>query len=509
MTEFLLRFQASDFSNTVFDMPNLSAVRGASLAYLYAPKLVSRELDRILGDKATPIYTGASQGAWTLDCDSRTAIAARDAVRLALRRDDFATGPHGDATGPHSHLSYSVALVEGSGVRELRIAEALNDLERLQGAGFPLPPFSAGVASFDRDGDRTRPADIGGRTSAARAAREKFGRGQRQQFYEDYGGIVPEFAFTDDFSSMVNDPPALTSESPGSKTAIFYADGNRLGSARDAALEVGLGALKDFSLELKTLQNHLLADIVKWLNAGAKAHGTRFLTKDQRLRFETLMWGGDEVLFVMPSWLALEFAARFFEWTAKWKVNGNPVTFAAGLVIANHKTPIRQTKELAKALAERGKGSGEAALQAEIFESLSIPGTDEIAAYRAKLYPPLASIGETELDQALVISPAVLAMFAGIFKKLKDDGGLPRSQLYSVLRAALKEDSPNAGTGEMDPARMVFEKWKQRAGADASVTWDALQILGKGRPPLASLASLAMFWDYADPFRTADEAKHG
>lgn len=493
MADFILRFQAADFSNTVFDMPNLSAIRGASLAYLYSPKLVNEVLGRVAGLTAKTIYMGASQGAWELTCDRETAKRAKDAVSQALGHDD-------DGTGPHSHLSYTVsvsAVENGNVAKALAVAEALNDTERYQGKGYPLPQFDKSVSGYDAAGDRTRPADKGN-ASSARLARQNFGRGQRQRFYRSYLGKEPSHEFTEDFGSMVADAPALEAVSPGSKTAVFYADGNKLGAARNAALKNGVDSLSAFSGKLKDLQIALLGSIVQWLETGARERPKHFLS-DDRFRFETLMWGGDEVLFVMPSWLALEFAANFFEWTQGWDVGvGADVTFSAGLVIANHKTPIRQTKSLADDLAELNKDKDKAssAIQIEIFESISVPDTD-LGTYRKKLYPGIHDGDSDALNAALAVPGAKLGSLLNKIGELKQDNGLPKSQLYALLRKGAVDSGPNRGRIEA-PTETAFLEWKRRAGSGADVDWSDIKILGETVAPELSLAMLAMLWDYVD-----------
>lgn len=494
MADFILRFQAADFSNTVFDMPKLSAIRGASLAYLYSPKLVGKILRDVTGPETEEIYTGASQGAWRLDCDKATALRAMEAVRQALTKD------HSE-TGPHSHLSYTVSLAEGSDAKALAVAEGLNETARYQGTGYPLPVFDMSVSGYDEGGDRTRPAHKD-KPSSARKAREEFGRDQWQKFYEAILHKNPSHGFTEDFDKMVASPPAFEAVSPGSKTAVFYADGNKLGAARDAALAQGMEKLNDFSKTLRTLQVRLLGKIVDWLEKGAtdKDRPKHFISED-RFRFETLLWGGDEVLFVMPSWLALEFANNFFEWTQGWDVGGEKdVTFSAGLVIANHKTPIRQTTKLAKELAELNKlgGGNSSAIQIEIFESISVPDTD-LGTYRKRLYPGTHDGDRDALDKALAIPGVNLDAVLTKIGELKHDENvkkrLPKSQLYNMLR----KDASTCRSDRDDidgSAKIAFEEWKRRAGSGTKLEWSDIIILGDKVSPNLSLAMLAMLWDY-------------
>jgi hypothetical protein len=511
MDTFLLRFEAADFGSTVFDMPRLSAIRGASLAYLYSDKLVTRVLANQPDVVAKEIYTGASQGAWQLTCTGEAARKASEAVRHALRTDD-------DATGPHSHLCYQVALVKGDNGKALALAESLNAAARYQSEGFPLPVFDSNLAGHDADGDRARPAK--GKMSVARQARQDFGRKQRQKFYTYYGGPTPSHDFVDDFETMVKDAPFSRDDSPASKTAVFFADGNKLNSKRKAAVKRSMKDLTDFSDALKGNQKRLLGQIVDWLKEGATQREKHFCVRDTeddklKFRFETLMWGGDEMLFVMPSWLALEFSANFLNWTKDWKAGGNAITFSAGLVIANHKTPIRQTKQLAGDLAQINKdlnGREVSSLQAEIFESLSVPDTD-LQAYRDRLYVPSGKADDdtrTRINRGLMLKGANISDILNRVRKLKSERGYPRSQLYALIRKAAEEKIPYAPMDSAENDKQLFEhfdRWKKRAGSDSDISQNDLHLLrfaGEGAASLKlSLAMAAMLWDYADDMETA------
>jgi len=186
--QWLLRFEAADFDNTVFDMPVVPAVRGASLAYLYSPKTVDGALKRC-DPNARAIYKGASQGAWRFEAEAAQAAKAERSVVGALSEKDGGAGPHRSLGRVTRHLAYVTALVEGSDAAALAKAETICNLRKLQGEGFALPEFAAGAKGYDETGDRARPAvaSIGReQVSAAHCDRRKFGRKQRQKFLRGF-----------------------------------------------------------------------------------------------------------------------------------------------------------------------------------------------------------------------------------------------------------------------------------------------------------------------------------
>lgn len=541
---YLLRFEAADFSNTVFDMPRLSAIRGASMSYLFSPELVSAVLARELGTGAVrEVYAGASQGAWTIEAGAEKAVAARRAVEKALARNDLSGE---EPTGAHAHLSYTVTLAEGGDAAALAAAEALNAASMLQDAVFPLPAFSSSVSGYDRRGDRARPADpgctiLGELVSQAHWDRHSFGRASRQRFYARADGTHwPHASFVDDFEAMVEDHPERLVESLQSKIAVFYADGNRLGKHRARALaEGGLEGLGRFSSGFKTLQRGLLRDIMAWLNHGAVSEAPAYLTPAGDLRFETLMWGGDEILFVMPAWLAIDFAAAFAGWTAGWKTPaGDPLTFSCGLVIAHHKTPVRQMKGIADALADIGKSlqpqdggpafSSRGHLQFEVFESLSLPETGPVD-YRKRLHFPAGDPGDAalaRLDAQLSAWEGSGEGFPGLVGRVRELAAgerlLPRSQLYRMLREAGRlEENLAPASGVEKAIETMYGTYLSRAGQGKAPPLDALKVLRPdtafalgdgpvGEPALArSLGAIATLWDYVVPYIVPREDADG
>lgn len=492
MPIYTLRFEAAHFDRHVFDIHQLSAIRGASLSYLYSGELVESVLEKASGARGETIFTGASQGAFQFEADKDEALAMQRAVEAALNKDD-------PQTGCHSHLAYVTALVEGAGADAQARAESLCGVKKLQGGGLRLPDFVKGAR---RPGGRSdpRPAEEKGKSAAVKA-RETFGRELRQRFYKKMLDDNPGFDFTDDFHQIVGGSRDLTfggeklPPSPQNKIAVFYADGNKLNAHRKRA-----GAqLNVFSDELKVRQKALLKTIVEWFRAHRGEHDVNSAYFfDDCARFETLMWGGDEVLFVLPSWLGLEFASLFFDAVADWKIRDNPVTFSAGLAICDRKTPIRQAKAVAQTLAElnkkrEGVNFGTNSLQIEIFESIALPDVD-FQRYRQKFYCGRELSGDAfdALNGQLALDPEKFRKARRRLARLKRPDGLPRSQLYNLLEPGASADNTTLGD--------LFGKWRDRTGA--AIDFDELDLLQLGathRDFHLNIKLIAALWDYVTP----------
>ena len=118
-----------------------------------------------------------------------------------------------------------------------------------------------------------------------------------------------------------------------------------------------------------------------------------------KVRIETLLWGGDELIWVVPAWCGMEAVQFFFDNTntkdAVWEVNGRRLTHAAGVVFCSCRAPIRSVVKLAKELAESVKdhledlsnGESEVAVQHRLhFERNGLPSTGIVRSIGAAFF---------------------------------------------------------------------------------------------------------------------------
>lgn len=544
MKPWLLRYEASDFENSLFDSSQLSAIRGASLTFLYSSQLVERMVVAQAGSAARTIYAGASQGAFCFTANENDARRLKAEVEAALSKPDA-------ETGCHQHMAYVVALTEGHDHDALIRAEALCNAAAAQAAHPAFPSFSK---EQTRPGNRRdpRPALLGKTVSSAIEDRSTFGRKQRQGFYRRFLGATasgPAFDFSDEFEEITQGADTLSRAAPENngatkplplslhnKMAVFFADGNAFGKHRDKAITraVDLSGLTALSADLVRRQQALLQAITAWLERhyqpGKENAWFAFDRRDKvaRARFETLMWGGDEMLFVLPSWLAFDFAELFFSTVKDWTVDGNPLTFSAGMVICDRKTPISQAKALATDLSDAAKRVAKQAgpfglntLQIEVFEALALPDGD-LEGYREKLLfhgRPAASkadyaerMAQTNLQLTLKGEDAV--RIASRITELQTR--LPRSQLQKLLdigsregvahkRSAteIKETGERAQREEHALLVETFDSYLRRAGSESGLKLSDLNVLTPLDDKPASLAiniaTIARLWDYVAP----------
>lgn len=154
------------------------------------------------------------------------------------------------------------------------------------------------------------------------------------------------------------------------KMALLYLDGNAFG-ARCQPFLSSIGAYRALNDYLAMRRARLLATVLDWMLRRTPAMIRPATQEDpkHRLRFETLLWGGDEFLWVLPAAFGWELMGVVQNALADWRpaeaLAGTPgidkaaldapLTHAAGLLFCDDKAPIRITRNLVKGLADAGK----------------------------------------------------------------------------------------------------------------------------------------------------------
>ena len=516
MAEYVMRVEGVNFATTMLDTQDLSCIRGASLALLHAIRRVEWLLTQQDGlSRCRKIHDGASQAAFRFQAEDKAALQAAARVHEALETEGDDPDSHrkvlrlaegaedrGEWQGaiPLAHLSFVVDLVKADNSEPaaidvaLALAEARNRARQFQSltvrvpkmdkenlAIWPdelsrvlpavseimMPPDSVTPLPEERDPD---PDDKAMKTRMSRsvAARRHYGRHMRQFFYQsELGRSFKDIRFTDSIESMCEQPPKDIPESIRNKMAVLHFDGNGFTKIRNyiADHKGKAAALESFSQQLGEYRRELLGKVmdrlIKLQGDGDKETMKRGWVDVARaagraLRFETLEWAGDDVLWVAPSWLAFWLAEAFFTLSRSWTVDGYPypLTHAAGIVLCDRKTPIRQARAMAEYLGKRAKKTMEwpnlfNVLQVEVFESADLPegGADS---HRRALYPGLT---DTEVKDEMMAATftlpagrlsALIDLFEEPFQETPAQEPtkgllrrLPRSQIYPLLRRSV------------------------------------------------------------------------
>ncbi|WP_321337179.1 hypothetical protein [Breoghania sp.] len=553
-TRWMVRAEGVNFTTTLADTEDLSITRGASLALLQIGTYVEEVLRSCAGTaKVEKVFSGASQCLYqvelpTPESDFPIRLKAQAAALLADQRANRKRKP--EISPPFTHLCLLVDAAplndDSKKGREMASihAEALNRGAQLR--NWSLPPIGRKAPTNRLDPfDRLRPAlaevtlpagkigdagplvpvrtseDKNSETVSAAPSsieRRAFGREQRRAFYveelkdssEDRGDnfTLPEgLTFTDSLQAIASAPFPVSGSGEGiplsaqDKVAVIYCDGNAFGSALEKA------GPKAFSRKLKAYRREFLAAVLNWY---AKGHASpcrdAFSIRTDReiqLRLETLLWGGDEFIFVVPSWLASEFVRGFFEISKDWEIEGQRLTHALGIVIAGVKTPIRLMRARAEEIANLAKDAGlrtQNTATFEVFESLAPPDLS-IRNTREGLFGISGEDEQKSLSRSLAYPGSCFSEAVDMMTTLKDGARdrdpFPRTQLYAALQAAL-ETGGLTSTEANERAAAELRTYIDRMGESKGLTLDQLA------PPSASsetglavnLARLVTLWDF-------------
>src|SRR5579872_3506291 len=158
--------------------------------------------------------------------------------------------------------------------------------------------------------DKVRPGvhqENGEPVSTSVQIRRKYGREQKQAFYQRQANI-PCPRFVNDFSKLTGD------NSRGNlnhKMAVIHLDGNRFGEIQNV-LCASPESLQDFDHTLRRLRSGMLLELIQ--QTASKGAWTDKNKDDEagEHRIETLLWGGDEIIWVVPAWTGLWVLGFFF-----------------------------------------------------------------------------------------------------------------------------------------------------------------------------------------------------
>ena len=554
MPDWLLRVEAVNFAATMDDTSDLSTQRGASLTALDAGVVVQTFLgERFPGQQVETIFIGASQALFRLpDLADATAVLERVRERLRLDQENPANRPVYGAkeAAPLSRMTFVVAAVEES--REaLAAIEAAVKREQFQSPTLaPHPEVKKGSQSAPVHRracpiERRLPADA--RHSVRKdmlddavvveekphdekevlvarsvAERRSYGRSARQRFYDQQLGAATGLHFADGLVDLVNAPPDAVPLPLRGKMAVISADGIGFGELLARKREqVGdaIEGTRKFSEEVEAVnRDRILQPLIELLAAAAadekppRAVSLPWEAADNPearqkkwspiLRFETLTYAGEDIVWLVPSWLAWEVVGFLFQATKGAVIAKQAPAYRVGCVVCSHKMPIRKAKGLAHELAylvTEGVDRKAAGLQLELVESIDV-SDGYLGAHRQRLAGPVG-------PERFTITAASHAAVTAHVRALRHPKGLPPSQLHRLLRLAAHRRAfiDAAGRREvLGELEDTLERADYRYGAGTDVPRLTVERLASAalraeNDPLFGLLRLAQLWDVVLP----------
>ena len=338
--KYYLRIEGVNLSNFVYDTQDLNTIRGGGLILLDSID----ELEKKFNGKLKPISTGASSGLFEVNVSN-----IDDAKDIKKRIED-----HIKQDECLKHATFVIDILESDDKdfnRDRETILALNRWRQMQSLSIAVP-----LQSSDKPCriDMVRPAvdyskykDEGYvRVSESIYYRRGYGRDQKQDFYKKY---IEDKTYVNELDELTKD------ESKGNlhhKMAVIYIDGNSFGKIQQGIKNPS--ELNKWDTTIKCYRWKMFRELLeKTVGKPDKPEWTN----NGKHRIETLLWGGDEIIWVVPAWVGWWTLSFFYQHTKdkNWNFNGEPLKHAAGIVFCHHNAPIHRITKLAKELAELAK----------------------------------------------------------------------------------------------------------------------------------------------------------
>ena len=472
---------------TLFDTNDLATVRGSS-----------QTLEELAG---------------TLHAELGGTLIDQGASRALIRFDDI--NPRRGAAvsdfleqSPWCHFT----IVHGTGDTP-DAAERAARLAQIRGWSVPLSVRNDGevpdVLNQTHAATETErfPTDTPGKPyedrpiSASVKVRRKKGQTIRPHLYRDGkhpSGMAPpksleDLVLTGGQTRMVTDR----------KIAVVCADGIGGGALREGFGLHDAGRI-DYMNRIAGFRDRLARRIEAFLGEHHRFH----MEGSHRVRpmLDELVWGGDDMTFVLPAEDLLPFLQVFFEETDRH----DPDTFAAGFphragcIVASYKTPIR----LMRALASQAEGAVKEGLAAkgiapqstftiDVFESSALP-FDSPVAYRKSQYGAGYAVGD---DLFLAADAARLLDFSARYVSRDDPGSdsLSLTQIFRALETLRKERKDVCESGAIRlTSDLLKDHFTRQDGNDPPIEDWIAAFSGVPRTLPMLLAQLAQIHPYAE-----------
>lgn len=412
----LLRIEGVNLSNVLDDTSEISIRRGSGLMLRQAVTEISKRFPDL-----DNISTGASIGLYAITATNNSAENIQQTVVEQLNAD-------------YPYLSFVVDIepYQDEGFKQAHEKViAKNRYRQFQQITLVTPKPVEG-ASACCDMNHLHPVDknpekIKTNKQVSASSRERFkqGRELRQKFYQQELNLPnsSDYKFTNDLTEL-SKPTNHTQNfnNLNDKMAVIYLDGNGFGKIQNSCLTKE--SLQSFDQTNQDYRRDFLKDLINKLNNDPD------MKNGDNIRLETLLWGGDEMILVVPAWKGISVIQSFYDYSKDWHYTDknnqkdHALTYAGGIVFCQHKTPIAQViraaKDLAETVKERKEGRSNNYFDYLVLESIDYP-TQAIKEYWALRY------GASTQTHRPALCPKSFSH--DLAKTLE---GLPRGSIYDI-----------------------------------------------------------------------------
>ncbi|NOZ11419.1 MAG: hypothetical protein GXP09_10315 [Gammaproteobacteria bacterium] len=361
----LLQVEAVNIDSVIEDTGQLSVRRGGSIAMREAVHAVNKVIKSTKGiSEVEEIRSGGSTGLFRFRANENNKTELEGTLRGHLNGSGkSALGENLGKVLPQIGFVVSAVEMEPS-TAEVVSRRVLLAKNRLQQMRIPSIYFGDLEAAHDDSPEKTpacflegcRPASSKKKIdkkeeclSRSVHARYQYGADQKNSFINREMGCPPDVnKFTKDLKDLsewsLKESPEVAACKD--KIAVLYFDGNHFNKHQ---AELSLNKVMEFDNKLREKRTGLLKALVN----SFKSKET--MKNGEALRLEVLLWGGDEILLVVPAWAGFATLHLFYQEMEGLEINGVSLTHAGGLVFCSHNTPIQRVSRLARELAEHAK----------------------------------------------------------------------------------------------------------------------------------------------------------
>ena len=435
------------YSN-LFDTTQLSVIRGTSFLFKEAINSVSEAFK----NRMESISSGASSGLFLLK--------ENQGQQHSLVQD--ITDYLNDENKAHSLLTFIVEKCEADDLitaketlyTQLRIKQMKSTIlvpDRKTGGNFPDQLEGRRIAENKNKRKVQGEERI---LSTSVCTRLDYGRKLRQSIYfksisdtsssqSDELSRLNDLSFCDDFETLANNQDF---RKLNNKIAVIYIDGNHFSKKQRKFINKAdnqIQAQRDFDKKIQSCRNDFLQKTLLEMSQNPDM----FLINaegEKQIRLETLLWGGDEMLFVMPAWAGFDFLQQFFHASRDWQLQGlnaedKSLTHAAGIVFCHAKTPIQYIRKLAQIIADNIKEENRTdnTWGYMVLESIDYPTSNNLDDFNNSYYGDTLSATKpayirayTEDDYHTIKTSA---------NELFNNKQLAISQLYKIIQSLVGE----------------------------------------------------------------------
>ncbi len=435
--KYYLRVEGVNLDNFVYDTANLSVIRGGGLLLLDAPGKVRKWLEDFPGIKdVKTISQGASWGLFSFSLKdwkkNKIPLDVAECVRKKLSGDEDLR-----------HATFVVDVLKAGEKHEYqKDRDKLTAISRWRQMASPSIAFPSqepdgedgikGVCELDfvRPAGKTRKIKEKDKdVSLSVYQRFEYGlENKKKEWYQKITGISDLPEFTKDLHQLAEDE---TQGILNRKMALVYIDGNNFGSMQRRLCATPEKQREFDKLLRVTYQGGALSRLMEQISTDPG-----WKTADDKIRFETLLWGGDEVIWVAPAWKGWWLVGEYFRMVSEeeWKFQEANLTFGAGLVFCHYNAPIHRIKSVAHELLESAKSISRTKnlVACQVLESFDHAGSD-FSAFRESRRPPAVAPHELAIKGDHMLSAL------DDVRALKAD--LPKRVLHRIVQAIYSDQA--------------------------------------------------------------------